>query len=155
MKKLSVLFLFWAAVAHAQSGQISYAPSCTDSIRTEDDRFCSECGEHYFFGGAQQFKRFLQVNLAAQIRKGEIPAGTISVTIRIDTLGQTQSIAIASPMSHCAACNQTILNAMKTIRRWKPPCYYLIAENRVVCEEKDLAITIVIRDQRIFLLTDE
>jgi hypothetical protein len=151
MKKLLVLLLFYAPALY---GQVSYAPACSDTIYEEEDKFCSECGDHQFFGGAEQFKRFLKINLLQKIKKGEIKSGTVVVLVHIDTLGQTQKVDILSKMD-CESCNQTILGVMKTIKRWEPYCYYLNVENKIVCEEKDLKITITIRDKQIFLLTTE
>ncbi len=150
MKKLLVLLLFYAPALY---GQVIYVPPpCTDSISTE--KLCFDCGEHQFFGGAEQFKRFLEINLFQKIRKGEIKSGEVVVMVHIDTLGQTQKVELLSKMD-CETCNQTILEVMKTIKRWNPYCYYLGVENKIVCEEKDLKVRITIKDKKIFLPNTE
>ena len=153
MKKLLVLLLFYAPALY---GQVIYAPPpCSDSISTEDDKLCWDCGEREFFGGAEQFKRFLEINLLQKIKKGEIKSGEVVVMVHIDTLGQTQKVELLSKMDACESCNQAILNLLKTIKRWEPYCFYLITQNKIVCEEKDLKIKITVKDKKIFLPNTE
>ena len=155
MKKLMLPILLYSFHVSAQQNLPSYAPSCADTIYLEEDRFCSTCGEHHFFGGAEQFKRFLDINLRPLLGKEKAFSDTVSLMVHIDTFGQPQNVYLLTEAKPYDTHSKAILNAVRSVSRWKPTCYYVVDQNRVICQEMDFPITIIIRNRKIFLLSLE
>jgi hypothetical protein len=151
MRYTFYLILILSANCFSQEKDKKFVPpAINNNLRTERE-ICDDCGEDLFFGGERQFKIFLSRNLRIQIKNGEIKEGNISFVFHIDSLGQLQDMTLVEKMSSCELCNELIFDLLKSVKRWKPDCYYDIVENRIICRNRDLKIRIWIKDKNIYV----
>jgi hypothetical protein len=148
--KLFLIFVFLVLNLKvlSQEDRPTYPPMCADTIYV--DTFMT--GEpDRFFGGEDQLKKFLEVNVGKLVREDDAFSGQIILQVGIDTLGYIKDASIISGIDSCEMCNMKILDAIKRIRRWRPHCYYAIRENILVCKDRDFNITIQIENKKIHI----
>jgi hypothetical protein len=141
------LFLF-SMQGFAQVKNFAPAP-CLDS--TIEESGCMDCAALYFFGGEDQLMRYLNLNLGKQVKAGVLPSGRVSIRISIDTLGRSKEVSVAEKFLTCEPCNALVLQTIERVRVWEPDCYYSILDNKILCREKKLVLSLRIKDKKIYL----
>lgn len=142
------VFLFLISKVFGQEDRPTYPPMCADTIYV--DTFKTDEPDR-FFGGEDQLKKFLEVNVGKLARENEAFSGQIILQVSIDTLGYIKGALIIAGIDSCEICNVKILDTIKKIRRWRPHCYYAIRKNIFVCEDRDFNITIQIENKKIYI----
>ena len=156
MKKLISLnaikhSLFFIAIIGAVH---SYAQNDTNHRDTIIiDPICSDCAEYFAFGGRRFLETFLDSEFYLMLKNNDISTGEITLSIMIDTLGVAYKVELLREDTICKTCNEILLNAITSIRRWKPDCKYDfdINQRKMLCNIKTIILHFKIVNSNIYI----
>jgi hypothetical protein len=143
--KYFIFFLSYHGYNQSVSN-LSYSSCCVDSIYVPEIALPASI---YFYGGEEQFMKFLKFNLQKKINNSIVRDGIIEINITTDSLGNAINLKKIKSTFTCIGCDDLIVNTIKQIHKWIPGCYYYIEHNKIICKEQIITLRMKIKGGKI------